>query len=44
MMRGSVLARRLGGFDAYVEAVFAAMWEEAADIPAALEIRPIGRS
>ena len=28
MMRGVVLAKRLGVFDAYVEAVYAAMWEE----------------
>ena len=28
MMRGAVLARRLGVFDAYVEAVYAAMWED----------------
>jgi 2-hydroxychromene-2-carboxylate isomerase len=29
MMRGAVLARRLGVFEAYVEAVYAAMWEQA---------------
>ena len=29
MMRGAVLARRLGLFDAYVAAVYAAMWEDA---------------
>ena len=28
IMRGAVAARRLGVFDAYVEAVFAAMWEQ----------------
>jgi 2-hydroxychromene-2-carboxylate isomerase len=29
MMRGAVLARRLGIFEAYVAAVYAAMWEQA---------------
>ncbi len=29
MMRGAVLARRLGVFETYVEAVYAAMWEQA---------------
>jgi 2-hydroxychromene-2-carboxylate isomerase len=29
MMRGAVLARRLEVFEAYVEAVYAAMWEQA---------------
>lgn len=32
MMRGAVLAARLGVFDAYVETVFAAMWEQALDM------------
>ena len=29
MMRGAVLARRLGVFEAYVDAVYAGMWEQA---------------
>lgn len=29
MMRGVILARRLGVFDAYVAAIYAAMWEQA---------------
>ncbi len=29
MMRGVILARRLGIFDAYVDAIYAAMWEQA---------------
>jgi 2-hydroxychromene-2-carboxylate isomerase len=29
MMRGAVLAQRLGLFEAYVDAVYAAMWEQA---------------
>ncbi len=32
LMRGAFLARRLGVFDAYVEAVYAAMWERALDM------------
>ena len=32
MMRGAMLARTLGVFESYVEAVFAAMWEQALDM------------
>jgi 2-hydroxychromene-2-carboxylate isomerase len=31
MMRGAVLARRLGVFEQYVEAVYSGMWEQALD-------------
>lgn len=32
MMRGAMLARRLGVFQPYVEAVYSAMWEQALDM------------
>jgi 2-hydroxychromene-2-carboxylate isomerase len=32
MMRGAMLARRLDVFEAYIEAVYAAMWEQALDM------------